>query len=293
MDIALDQLSDDVAALKAMIVAQHAQTTRLEVSVKAYGAMVEALKLRIARLRRQKSCLDCGGPLRVLSEDVSEVLEYVAAKRSVIETHRPKKSCRQCEKISQMPAPTRPVPRGMAGPALLAHILMAKFDDHLPLYRQGEIPSSRAEQIAGALRKPVDQGRRQANLRRTGYFQRLSDAIRFQRRLVRPFETFPDIEPVRDGALGVLCYRQGRLLQFPRQPFSKKGIDVNGACERIGDCLLAEKGDRRCRDWCSCASSRRYASRDDRCQGRPTLPRRGRRGGRTRPDGLLQRHRRS
>lgn len=86
-----------------------------------------------------ETCFDCGGPLRMLSEDVSEVLEYVAAKLKVIETHRPKKSCRQCEKISQIPAPTRPVPRGMAGPALLAHILVAKFDDHLPLYRQGEI----------------------------------------------------------------------------------------------------------------------------------------------------------
>ena len=50
-----------------------------------------------------------------------------------------KKSCRRCEKIAQEPAPSRPIPRGMAGPALLAHILVAKFDDHLPLYRQGEI----------------------------------------------------------------------------------------------------------------------------------------------------------
>ena len=84
-------------------------------------------------------CAECGGALRVLSEDVSEVLELVAAKLKVVETHRPKKSCRRCEKITQVPAPTRPVPRGMAGPALLAHILVAKFDDHLPLYRQGEI----------------------------------------------------------------------------------------------------------------------------------------------------------
>ena len=84
-------------------------------------------------------CPDCGGELRLLSDDISEVLEYVAAKLKVIETVRPKKSCRRCEKIAQTPAPSRPIPRGMAGPALLAHILVAKFDDHLPLYRQGEI----------------------------------------------------------------------------------------------------------------------------------------------------------
>jgi transposase len=56
-----------------------------------------------------------------------------------VEIHRPKKSCRDCERMVQTPAPPRPIPRGMAGPSLLAHILVAKFDDHLPLYRQGEI----------------------------------------------------------------------------------------------------------------------------------------------------------
>jgi transposase len=84
-------------------------------------------------------CPDCGGPLRLLGDDLSEVLEFVAARLKVIETRRPKKSCRLCEKIVQEPAPSRPIRRGMAGPALLAHVLVSKFDDHLPLYRQGEI----------------------------------------------------------------------------------------------------------------------------------------------------------
>ncbi len=75
----------------------------------------------------------------MLGEDVSEILEFVAAKLKVVETVRVKKSCRRRERIAQRPAPSRPVLRGMAGPGLLAHILVAKFDDHLPLYRQGEI----------------------------------------------------------------------------------------------------------------------------------------------------------
>lgn len=84
-------------------------------------------------------CPECGGPLRLVGEDVSEILEFIAAKLKVVETARQKKSCRMCETMVQPPAPTRPIPRGLAGPGLLAHILVAKYDDHLPLYRQGEI----------------------------------------------------------------------------------------------------------------------------------------------------------
>ena len=209
----LDALPDDPATLKAIILAQRAEAERMAASVRAYEALIQALKIRIAKLKRQKfgpssekiereidqlqlaledlevamataeakpepteaaatpetpaeraaprrrgkpriaettarervvldpgeCCPDCGGPLRLVDEDVAEILELVAAQLKVIETARLKKSCRQCERIVQPPAPTRPIPRGMAGPGLLAHILVAKYDDHLPLYRQGEI----------------------------------------------------------------------------------------------------------------------------------------------------------
>lgn len=85
------------------------------------------------------ACPDCGGEVRLVGEDMSEILELISARLKVIETARPKKSCRRCEKITQTPAPSRPIPRSMAGPGLLAHILVSKFDDHLPLYRQNEI----------------------------------------------------------------------------------------------------------------------------------------------------------
>ena len=85
------------------------------------------------------SCPDCGGDLRILGEDVSELIDMVAAQLKVIEIARIKKSCRRCEKIVQEPAPSRPIPRSMAGPGLLAYILTSKFDDHVPLYRQHEI----------------------------------------------------------------------------------------------------------------------------------------------------------
>ena len=85
------------------------------------------------------ACPHCGGALRPLGEDVTEVLEYVPASFKVIRHVRPKVSCRTCETIAQAPVPSLPIQRGIAGPGVLAHVLTAKFCDHLPLYRQAEI----------------------------------------------------------------------------------------------------------------------------------------------------------
>lgn len=217
MSPSLDDLPDDPAALKAIIAAERAGALRMAASVRAYEALVQVLKIRIARLTRQRfgpsserigrevdqlrlaledlevaasaadataeptgagapteratprrrgrprvaatvprerivldpgeRCPDCGGALRLVGEDVAELLELVAAQLKVIETARLKKSCRRCERMVQPAAPTRPLARGMAGPGLLAHVLVAKYDDHLPLYRQGEILARRGVDI--------------------------------------------------------------------------------------------------------------------------------------------------
>lgn len=84
-------------------------------------------------------CDTCGTKLSKLGEDVSEVLEYVPASFRVIRHVRPKYSCRCCQNIVQADAPSRPIARGRAGAGLLAHIAIAKFADHLPLYRQSAI----------------------------------------------------------------------------------------------------------------------------------------------------------
>ncbi len=88
---------------------------------------------------KDNACPDCGGTLGRLGEDVSEMLEYVPGRFKVIRTVRPKLSCTRCDRIVQEPAPHRPIDRGLAGPGLLAHVLVAKYSDHLPLYRQSEI----------------------------------------------------------------------------------------------------------------------------------------------------------
>jgi transposase len=88
---------------------------------------------------KETVCPQCQGELRKLGEDVSEMLEYVPASFVVIRHVRTKLSCAKCDCIVQAEAPSRPIERGIAGPGLLAHVLVSKYCDHLPLYRQSEI----------------------------------------------------------------------------------------------------------------------------------------------------------
>lgn len=87
----------------------------------------------------QHACPDCGGVLKHLGDDVSETLELEPVRLKVIRRVRRKLACASCDTIVQAPAPARPIERGMAGPGLLAHVLVGKYADHLPLYRQSEI----------------------------------------------------------------------------------------------------------------------------------------------------------
>ena len=84
-------------------------------------------------------CPGCGGKLRKLGEDVSEYLERIPETFKVVRQVRVKMSCSGCDKIVQPPAPPRPIERCLAGPTLLAHVLAAKYANHIPLNRQSEI----------------------------------------------------------------------------------------------------------------------------------------------------------
>jgi transposase len=85
------------------------------------------------------SCACCGGSrLSKLGEDVTETLEVIPRQWKVIQHVREKFSCRDCERISQAPAPFHVIPRGYSGPSLLAMILFEKFGQHQPLNRQSE-----------------------------------------------------------------------------------------------------------------------------------------------------------
>lgn len=81
----------------------------------------------------------CGGKLRIIGEDVTEELEYVPGRFVVNRIVRPRMACSCCEAFVQSPLPSRPIERGRPGPGLLAHVLISKYADHLPLYRQSQI----------------------------------------------------------------------------------------------------------------------------------------------------------
>jgi len=85
------------------------------------------------------TCPDCGGALRAMGEDVTEVMERVPERFMVVQHIRPKFSCASCQKIIQAPAAKRPFAGGMAGASVIAHVLVSKFCDHTPLYRQNQI----------------------------------------------------------------------------------------------------------------------------------------------------------
>src|SRR5277367_783774 len=85
------------------------------------------------------TCPDCGAGMAKLGEDITEVLDYVPGRFQVIRHVRPKYACKACDVITQAPAPAMPTPRGRATPSTLAHLLVSKYCDHLPLYRQSEI----------------------------------------------------------------------------------------------------------------------------------------------------------
>lgn len=86
------------------------------------------------------ACPACGSDkLRKITDDKREVLEYIPSHFKVVVHVRPKLSCRDCETISQAPMPSLPIERGRPGAALLAHVAVSKYCDHLPLNRQSEI----------------------------------------------------------------------------------------------------------------------------------------------------------
>jgi transposase len=104
----------------------------------------QALPAHLARERVEHAaaatCPACGSEkLSRIGTDEREVLEYVPSHFKVVVHVRPKMSCRTCETITQAPLPSLPIERGRPGPSLLAHVLVAKYCDHAPLYRQSAI----------------------------------------------------------------------------------------------------------------------------------------------------------
>jgi transposase len=138
------QLEDlEAAAAEDELAAEKAAATT---PVRAFTRRKPARQPFPAHLPRERvvvpgptTCTCCGSTrLAKLGEDVTETLEVVPRQWKVLQTVREKMSCRDCEKISQAPAPFHVLPRGFAGPSLLAMILFEKYGQHQPLNRQSE-----------------------------------------------------------------------------------------------------------------------------------------------------------
>lgn len=195
-------LPDDVAALKAIVIAVHARNERLELLVAAFKQAMfgrkserldpdqfelalEDIETGIATIRAEEEGCNltpkptvsspravnrgslpkhlprvdeliepdtqvcgCGGGLHQIGEDVSERLDVIPAQFRVIVTRRPKYACRSCSNgVVQAPASARLIPGGMPTEATVAHVLVSKYADHLPLYRQAQIYSRQGVEL--------------------------------------------------------------------------------------------------------------------------------------------------
>ena len=162
-----------------------------------------------------ESCVACGGRLKRVGEDVTEELEYVPGRFVVSRIVRPRMACLRldrgacscCERFCQAPLPSRPIERGRPGPGLLAYVLVSKYADHLPLYRQSEIYA----------REGIDLDR--STLadwvgKATALLEPLTDQI--GRHVLKGQAIFADDTPVNVLAPGTGRTKTGRLWAYVR-----------------------------------------------------------------------------
>lgn len=141
MELQLEELEADAGEdeLAAEIAAKASTVRAFERKRPSRKPFPEHLPRERVVVAAPTSCPCCGsGKLSKLGEDITETLEVIPRQWKVIQTVREKFSCRECEKITQPPAPFHVTPRGFAGPNLLAMILFEKFAQHQPLNRQSE-----------------------------------------------------------------------------------------------------------------------------------------------------------
>ena len=155
----------------------------------------------------QAACPDCGGKWKTLGEDVSEVLEYVPASYRVIRHVRPRLTCSCCERMAQAPAPSRPIARSYFGPGLISHVIVSKYMDHLPIYRQCQQAAREGVELSESTVGDVVGGAHQL-------LRPLMDAL--QRYVFAAPKLHADDTPIDVLAPGNGKTKQGRLWVYTR-----------------------------------------------------------------------------
>ena len=167
-----------------------------------------------------KSCPCCKGMLHVMGEDVAERLDIVPAQFRVIVTRRPKYACRSCEEIViQAPAPSRLVEGGIPTEATVAHVLVSKYADHLPLYRQSQIY---ARQGVNLDRSTLADWVGKAAFLLRPIHERLFERLKASGKLFADETTAPVLDPGRGRT------KIGQLFAYARDDRSWGGIDPPG-----------------------------------------------------------------
>jgi transposase len=145
LELALEELEGEAE----MVAARKSMASRAEPSppVRSLPPHLPRIEQRIEPEAGACTCPDCGGALRQLGEDSDEMLDALPVQWRVFRTIRPKYSCRACEKVVRAPGRTKAIARGKASFAALAHVIVSKFDHHLPLYRQAEMMAAQGIEI--------------------------------------------------------------------------------------------------------------------------------------------------
>ena len=147
LQLSFEDLTADIARVEATLPSEKVRTpaSRSRTDRPSLPAHLPREDMRIDL--DQQTCPCCGGELHAIGETVSEMLDHVPARLRIIRICRPRYGCRACGTIHQAAAPERPIAKGLATPGLLAHVLVAKYCDHLPLYRQSQIFARQSVEI--------------------------------------------------------------------------------------------------------------------------------------------------
>jgi transposase len=144
LELLIGDLEEDASEVevraKAAVTALHGRTGAPERKHPVRKPLPEHLPREVVTHDPVRVCPGCGGTMfSRIGQDERDVLEYVPSSFKVIQHLRPKLSCRCCETIIQAPIPALPIERGRPGPGLIAHVVVSKFCDHIPLHRQAGI----------------------------------------------------------------------------------------------------------------------------------------------------------
>jgi transposase len=153
LSLALEDLEQTVAAAEAALQEPAGDGPRPERTKVPRRTNRGALPAQLPREEivlepEDRACPCCGGAMHVIGEDVAERLDVTPARFKVLVTRRPKYACRGCaEGVVQAPAPERLIEGGIPTERLVAHVLAAKYADHLPLYRQAQMYGRQGVQL--------------------------------------------------------------------------------------------------------------------------------------------------